>query len=115
MLPSANRLRRSSEFARASRRGVRSRRGVVVVHVVGNSCPESRVGFAVGRGVGGSVERHRTVRRLRAIVRPLLATVPGGFDVVVRCLPGATALGFDELSHDVEQAMRTALAKRLVQ
>lgn len=46
-------------------------------------------------------------------MRPLLPTVPQSLDVVVRCLPGAAAVSFEELGRDVEQALRSALAKQV--
>lgn len=86
-----------------------------MVHVIASSNPVSRVGFTAGRGVGGSVVRHRIVRRLREVVRPLLVTMPDGLDVVVRCLPGAATASFEELARDVEQALSSALAKQVAQ
>jgi ribonuclease P protein component len=86
-----------------------------VVHVISNSNLVSRVGLTIGRGIGGSVVRHRTARRLREVVRRLLPTMPRGFDVVVRCLPGAGTATFDELSRDVEQALASAFAKQVAQ
>lgn len=84
-----------------------------MVHVIPSSSPVPRIGFTIGRGVGGSVVRHRTARRLREVMRPLLPTVPQSLDVVVRCLPGAAAVSFEELGRDVEQALRSALAKQV--
>ncbi len=50
--------------------------------------PESRLGLAVSRKVGGSVARNRLKRRLRAAFDALAATVPAGHDYVLVARPG---------------------------
>lgn len=105
-------MTRSVDFAATVRRGRRARRGAVVVHhrpsADGTGSP-ALVGFVVGRGVGGSVVRHRVIRRLRHVTRPLVPLLPVGSRTVVRALPeasGATSLG---LSRDVEVALQRVL------
>ena len=90
MLPAANRLRTAADFRETTRRGVRVTRGSVVVYLSRQDGPrEPRVGVIVSKAVGGSVQRHRAARRIRAAVRPLLTEVPQGATVVVRALKGA--------------------------
>jgi len=54
-----------------------------------------RVAFAVGRRVGGAVERNRVRRRLRAVARD--AALPGGA-WLVGAGPGAATASHAELS-----------------
>ena len=89
MLPSGSRLHTSDEFSAVVRTGRRSASGSLVVHLLidpSGSTPgrSSRVGFVVSGKVGNAVVRHRITRRLRVLIRPLLADLPPGTDVVVR-------------------------------
>ncbi|MGH3422276.1 MAG: ribonuclease P protein component, partial [Streptosporangiaceae bacterium] len=55
MLPPASRMRRSAEFTRAVRGGIRAGRPTVVGHLLVNAVPadqSARVGFVVSRAVG---------------------------------------------------------------
>jgi ribonuclease P protein component len=70
-----------------------------------------RVGFVVSGKVGNAVVRHRVTRRLRALMRPQLAGLPAGTDVVVRALPAAASATFAELGTDLRAALAGALRK----
>jgi len=55
----------------------------------------SRFGFAIGKKLGGAVQRNKAKRRLREILR---ASPAGpGWDVVVIARAGAMTASFDEL------------------
>lgn len=116
MLPSGSRLHRSDEFAAVVRSGRRSASGSLVVHLLTDPSPPApgrapRVGFVVSGKVGNAVVRHRVTRRLRVLVRPLLAELPSGVDVVVRALPSAAAASSAELGRDLRVAAASALRK----
>jgi ribonuclease P protein component len=90
VLQSANRLRRSSDFATVIKSGVRARRGHLVVHLHLGLTPDAPVvGLVVGKAVGGSVVRHRVSRKLRAQLAQRVERLPAGSGTVVRALPGA--------------------------
>ncbi|MDQ4102652.1 MAG: ribonuclease P protein component [Actinomycetota bacterium] len=118
MLPAATRLTRRDDFATAVQRGRRAARGSVVVHLAcacaGDSVSsvgppaDPKVGFIVGRAVGGSVVRHRVQRRLRHLMRRRLADLPPGALVVVRALPSSAGAGSAELAEDLDRALRRA-------
>ena len=89
MLPAAHRMRSSHDFTATTRHGARSTRGPVVAYVLSGAGDEpARVGLIVSKAIGNSVVRHRSARRLRAAVRPLLASLPQGSRLVLRALPG---------------------------
>lgn len=71
----------------------------------GDPLPVARAGFVVGRAVGGSVVRHRTVRRLRHLVRDRLGLLPAGSRLVVRALPPAAAADSATLGRDLDAAL----------
>lgn len=120
MLTTRERLRRSTDFRTALRRGRRAGRGTLVVHlhsdhpsgVPGDAADavSPRVGFVVPRSVGGAVVRNRVRRRLRHLVRDCLADVPCGSLVVVRALPPAAAAGYEDLAADLRAALTRVLA-----
>jgi ribonuclease P protein component len=57
------------------------------------------------------VTRNRVKRRLRHIVRDRLSVLPPGSLVVVRALPGAGTAGHDQLTRDLDTALRRLLGK----
>jgi len=65
----------------------------------------------VSKAVGGSVVRHRVVRRLREIVRPRLAGLPPDLAMVVRALPPAATASSAELAVVLDGALSAALRK----
>ena len=71
----------------------------------GDPLPVARAGFVVGRSVGGSVVRHRTVRRLRHLVRDRLGLLPAGSLLVVRALPPAAEADSGTLGRDLDGAL----------
>lgn len=111
MLPAPYRISRRSDISETIRRGVRARRGALVVHLLLD--PESphspaQAAFAVGKTVGNSVRRHEVVRRLRALMPPLLDQLPPGSRVVVRALPEAASTSSQDLKRDLESALARA-------
>ncbi|HVE96695.1 MAG TPA: ribonuclease P protein component [Pseudonocardiaceae bacterium] len=108
MLPAAARLTRRDDFATAVKRGRRAACGSVVVHVArsGDADAPARVGFVVGRTVGGAVVRHRVQRRLRHLMRCRLGALPGGALVVVRALPPSAGASSGALGDDLGAALR---------
>ena len=119
MLPSAHRMRRSTDFADTIRRGRRVGRRTLVVHLLrpvaaaGDSftagpLPATQVGLVVSRAVGNSVVRHRVSRRLRAVIAPRLVSLPQGTRLVVRALPAGASASSAELASDLQAALDAA-------
>lgn len=114
MLPAGNRMRRRAEFTLTMRRGRGSGRSRVVVHFLRRDDIDEapRVGFVVGRVVGGAVVRNLVRRRLRHLVRERLALLPHGSLLVVRANPRAAIAGVDELAADLDTALERALRRQ---
>ncbi|GIE32083.1 ribonuclease P protein component [Actinoplanes italicus] len=115
MLAAAQRLRRSADFAAAIRGGRRAGRGTLVVHLLIDEpafASTARAGFVVSKAVGNSVVRNRVERRLRHLVRPLLAELPAGASLVVRALPPAAHATYAALGTDLEDALTSARRPR---
>jgi ribonuclease P protein component len=116
VLPAGSRLTHRDEFASVLRRGRRSGRSRLVVHL---QCPAerssgvrpARAGLVVSKAVGGSVVRHRVSRKLRHLLAPRLGTLPDGALVVVRALPPAATATSAELAEDLDAGLHGALRK----
>jgi len=107
VLPAAARLKRRADFELAVRSGRRAGRPTLVVHAhAGGSEESARIGFVVGRNVGGSVVRHRVQRRLRHLLRDRLGMLAPGTLLVVRALPAAAGASSAELAADLDSALR---------
>jgi ribonuclease P protein component len=139
VLPAPHRMRTSAEFAEAIRHGRRAGSRSLVVYAVGRAQPGStdaagpaqsldaslsadaqaplpaRVGFVVGKGVGGSVVRHRVIRQLRAqmadrLQRPdLRGSVDGQRSIVIRALPPAAGATSAALAKELDRALARLL------
>ncbi len=101
----------AADFRSAMRLGTRSGRATVVVHMRQTGNAQSIAGFAVSKAVGGAVIRNRVKRRLRAIMREVLPTLPDGTAVVIRALPRSAEVDFARLRADVTDAVGTATRK----
>ena len=94
MLPTDARLTSSSDFARATKSGIR----VTSEHFVGylyispavntslTNEVSAKCGLIINKTVGGSVKRHRLARKVRHAVAPLIGTLTTGSLLVIRAL-----------------------------
>ncbi|MDQ6875625.1 MAG: ribonuclease P protein component [Actinomycetota bacterium] len=118
MLPAAARLRRPADFTATLRAGRRAGRPTLVVSLLppaerdGSPRKPARVGFVVGRTVGGAVLRNRVSRRLRHLMANRLAQLPEGARLVVRALPPAAAADSAALGLDLDAALRRLAGTR---
>ena len=72
-----------------------------------------RVGFTASRKVGNAVKRNRARRRLKALVREMIADGANpGLDLVLIARPATVDRPFDELRRDLEQSLQRTKAKR---
>ena len=89
MLPSDARLTSSSDFAHATKSGIR----VTSQHFVGylylspvTNSASAKCGLIISKSVGGSVKRHRVARKVRHAVAPTISSLPTGSLLVIRAL-----------------------------
>ena len=116
MLPAKARLRKSPDFAETLRRGRRAGAAVLVLSVLregngpgaGDVARRARVGFVVGRQVGGAVVRNGVRRRLQHLVADRLDLLPAGSRTVIRARRGADRLGYDELGRELDRLLARA-------
>jgi len=89
VLPVDARLTQSSDFARATKSGIR----VTTQHFVGylyispvTNDASAKCGLIISKAVGGSVKRHRVARKVRHAITPLIPSLPTGSLLVIRAL-----------------------------
>lgn len=108
MSPHTGRLLRHADFERVYKQGRRHFSAVMTVfYWLRPASPEVRnlrVGFTVGRALGGAVQRNRIKRRLREAVR-LTRPWPGPTaDVVINPKKVVSTAEFETLLNEMRQA-----------
>jgi ribonuclease P protein component len=110
------RLLRHSDFERVYKKGRRHFAAHMTVFYLPREQGEGlRIGFTVGRVLGGAVERNRMKRRLRESVRLRWPEVRLPVDVVVNPKKSVLKLEFTELQNEIARAfevIQKSLAKR---
>lgn len=102
------RLSDPKDFEALRRSRHRARRGPVsVTWLPGREAEPPRVAYALGRRIGGAVERNRLRRRLRAVVAES-APPPGAY--LIGAQPSASLLAPHELKALVNEAFQAATA-----
>jgi ribonuclease P protein component len=103
--PRSVRLLRHADFERVYKQGRRhfaSR--MTVFYLRRDEGLGLRVGFTVGRVLGGAVERNRMKRRLREAVRLRRPEIQAPVDVVINPKRSALKVDFAELSKEITRA-----------
>jgi len=108
------RLRRHSDFERVYKQGRRHFSGNLTVFYLPRAVAEAsgrdraasgfRVGFTVGRALGGAVERNRMKRRLREAVRMSWPAQAPHADVVINPKKTVLKVEFETLLNEVRRA-----------
>ena len=117
----SGRLLKRSDFDRVYKQGRRhfsSNMTVFYLRQAEADAPDksARVGFTVGRVLGGAVERNRIKRRLREAVRQRRAALKGAgaVDVVINPKKSVLTLEFSVVLEEVGRAL-DVIAKKLVE
>ena len=63
--------------------------------------------FALNRALGTAVTRNRLRRRLRALLREMSSSLPGGL-LLIGATPRAVELTFDQLRTELQQLLEKA-------
>ncbi len=114
--PKSRRLLKHADFQRVYQGGRRQFTGNMTVFFL-RRCdgPQAmgtdntpRVGFTVGKVLGGAVERNRIKRRMREAVRLAAQACEGPIDIVFNPRKSVGKLPFAELVNEVTRALRLA-------
>jgi ribonuclease P protein component len=114
----AQRLRSPRDFERVRRHGRRASGTLLLLGYLAQAGSDAssdvsnagftRIGLSVSRRVGGAVARNRVKRRLREVVRRLLAEVTPGYDLVLTARPGAADAPIETLRQEVRALITRA-------
>ena len=113
------RLLKHSDFERVYKQGRRhfsSHITVFYLRRAEGALPDRgpRVGFTVGRVLGGAVQRNRIKRRLREAVRLRRAVLQGAVDVVINPKKSVLTVEFSVVLEEVGRAL-DLVAKKMVE
>jgi ribonuclease P protein component len=102
--PRAARLLKHSDFERVYKQGRRHFSPHMTVFYLAQHEGNMRVGFTVGRALGGAVERNRIKRRLREAVRLRRPMVQQPVDIVINPKKSVLTLEFEVVLQEVSRA-----------
>jgi len=109
--PRAARLLKHSDFERVYKQGRRHFSSHMTVFFLPQAEGNARVGFTVGRVLGGAVQRNRIKRRLREAVRLSRSTLKGTVDVVINPKKSILTLDFAVVLEEVGRAFNVITKK----
>lgn len=102
--PRSVRLLRHADFERVYKQGRRHFAAhLTVFYLPRQTAPGVRVGFTVGKVLGGAVVRNRLKRRLREAVR-LHGTIPAAMDVVINPKKSLLTAAFVDVQREIRRA-----------
>jgi ribonuclease P protein component len=110
--PRRGRLLRHADFERVYKLGRRHFSANITVFYLGREDGNGmRVGFTVGRALGGAVDRNRMKRRLRESVRLCRPAASPAVDVVINPKKSVRTLEFSVLLSEVGRAFGVIVQK----
>ena len=104
------RLTASRSFDYLYRHGAVYKNALLVLYVAKSKLSFPKVGFSVGKKVGGAVQRNRTTRRLREAFRLELGKVAKDRSYVVVARTGSAERTYDELKSALIALLKQANA-----
>jgi len=112
--PRAARLLKHSDFDRVYKQGQRHFSPHLTVFFLRQAEGNARIGFTVGRVLGGAVQRNRIKRRLREAVRVRRSTLTGAVDIVINPKKSVLQIEYAGLVREVEKAFEV-IARKMAQ
>lgn len=109
--PREARLLKHSDFDRVYKQGRRHFSPHMTVFYLRQAEGEPRIGFTVGRLLGGAVERNRIRRRLREAVRLRRAALKDAVDVVINPKKSVLTADFPVVLEEVSRAFDVIVKK----
>ncbi len=102
--PRSSRLLKHADFDHVYQNGKRHFSGHLTVFALRRPAGAPRVGFTVGRVLGGAVLRNRIKRRLREAVRRNLHSLAAPVDLVINPKKSVLTVEFAQLETEIAQA-----------
>ena len=102
MLKSINRLRKRKEFAYLYNNGTAKHTAHLTLVFLPTKHRPLKIGFSISKKIGKANLRNLIKRRLRAIVRDIVPTMPDNYNVVFIAKAGIDNITFDEMKKEVQ-------------
>lgn len=103
------RLTRSTDFKRVRSNGKSYAHPLLVLVITPRETPETtRIGVTASRGIGGAVVRNRAKRLMREAMRPMLAEIQSGWDVVAIARTALVSAEFTQIQSALRALLRRA-------
>lgn len=109
--PRSLRLLKHADFDRVYKKGRRHFSSHMTVFYLRQESGARRIGFTVGRVLGGAVERNHIKRRLREAVRLRQRLLASAVDVVINPKKSVLRVEFSTLLQEVERAFELIARK----
>ena len=106
--PRSSRLTKEADLESVRRAGKRMQTERLDARAAASLSPYPRVGVVVPKYKRNIVDRNRTKRRLRELVRLKLLPALGRVDILVRAKPEAYSSSFEQLAIEVDAVARWA-------
>ncbi len=107
MVPPLPMIRRKADFDALARQGKARSDRLLVLRSLRTDRSQTRIGLSTPRALGGSVQRNRVRRRLRALVRERLDAMGSGWDLLLIARSDAATASHGEL----REALRSLLER----
>jgi ribonuclease P protein component len=107
----ARRVRRSGEYQRAFKAGIRVHGRFFTFVLSPNDSGMVRLGIVASRKLGDAVTRNRAKRLIREVFRSTVTHSPGGVDVVVIPRPALFDAPFDTLQDDFRGILKRGISR----
>ena len=112
MLKSINRLRKRKEFSYLYNNGTAKHTAHLTLVYLPTKHRPLKIGFSIGKKIGKAHTRNLIKRRLRAIVREKVSTLPDNYNIVFIAKTGVTDITFDSLKEEVNILIEKTGLKR---
>ena len=108
MLKSENRLKKRKEFAYLHGHGTAKHTSNLTLVYLPTKYRKLKIGFSIAKKIGKAHTRNFVKRRLRAIVRELIPSLPDNYNMVIIARTGINTLSFADMKAQVLQLFNKA-------
>ncbi len=112
MLKAVNRLKKRKEFAYLYNCGTAKHTSHLTMVYLATKKRATKIGFSISKKVGKAHTRNLVKRRLRAIVRDIVPSLPDELNIVFIAKSGIESVPFDKLKEEVNYLICKAGFKR---
>ena len=101
MLKSVNRLKKRKEFAYLYNNGIAKHTSHLTMVYLSTKKRATKIGFSISKKIGKAHTRNFVKRRLRAIVREIVPSLPDEYNIVFIAKSGVESLDFAKLKAEI--------------